>query len=328
MSPTGRHFLRGHTESDELHSLSETQLASLPTQLRKQAKLKRTKPAPAPKLQPQRQQEQKPVWPAGKDLKEPPEPDVPGTELEKLRIAANVLQLLHIRNRNQHRMGTWWRYFSAFRRQLRNLVEEKGIVERAGEPADPPGTNKGRETSQSLGKRGRDDALRAVDAMAKRRTAVVEARVRAEKRVRFWEEHCVGEWWAAFEQLLGDLQWSPIALVLLGVVAEVCEVLGISRRLKGDGGGEDEVRKTNQRSMAVEEVAEEGNDDICGEDIGVRVERVEDDMLAGGEGEVKKKRKRESSEPELAPAKGRNAKERKKSKRKGDTIDDLFSGLI
>jgi hypothetical protein len=166
------------------------------------------------------------------------------------------------------------------------------------------GAKKGKS---QLGKRSREDTLRAVDARAGRRKAVADARVGVERRVRFWEEHCVGDWWVTFDELVGDSQYSAIALVLLGVLAEVCDVVGITGRLK-DGMGEEVETVVPRRREGARAVERRGDD----EDVGVRIERGS--MATAGNARKRK------------PERGENAP-RKKRRKNRDAIDDLFSGL-
>lgn len=167
------------------------------------------------------------------------------------------------------------------------------------------GAKKGK--SKVLGKRSREDTLRAVDARAMRRKAVADARVMVERRVRFWEEHCLGDWWVTFDELVGDSQYSAIALVLLGVLAEVCDVLGITGRLK-DGMGEEVETVVHGRQEGARAVERKGDD----EDVGVKIER-------GNMATVGNVKKRKPEREEDAP--------RKKRRKNRDAIDDLFSGL-
>lgn len=223
--------------------------------------------------------------------------DLPRSEIERLEQAADILRRLQRRSKNQHRRSPWWRHFNEFRRQLARLVGECAVILNGGETSGFQGQAtkskvQGQGESQVPGKRRREDTLRAVDAQAKRRQAVADTRVTVEKRVRFWEDHCVEDWWATFDELVGDSQYSAIGLVLLGAVAEVCDVVGITARLKGERGREVKtvVLGRQEGANAVEMRVNE-------EDVGVRIER-------------------EDSAP------------RKKRRKNRDAIDDLFSGLV
>lgn len=45
----------------------------------------------------------------------------PNIDLDELKGAIDVLELLNHRNKNQHRRSTWWKWFSILRRSVSNI---------------------------------------------------------------------------------------------------------------------------------------------------------------------------------------------------------------
>ena len=175
-------------------------------------------------------------------------------------------------------------------------------------------------------------ARAAVEAAARRRARRERARRCAEERVRFWRARCVRRWWGAFGAVVADGQFAPLGLVLLGVLGEVCALVGVSEALGVEGGNGEIV---GEEEVVVEE----------GEDVGVRVEREEasrvrhdpDESAIHLEGDrtqmddtelpVEGTRKRAEDTTELRE---RPLKKPKTTKRKkiNDAMDELFSGLL
>ena len=243
-------------------------------------------------------------------------PLTPAT-LAALTAPQSILTALHHRSKNQHRRSTWWRHASAFRRQVSRLAAEL-----SGAFAAERGAGAGAS---------RDAARRAVEAAARRRARREGARRSAEARVRFWRARCVARWWAAFAAVAADAQFAPLGLVLLGVLAEVCALVGVGDAL-GMEVGEGEM--VQEEEVVVEE----------GEDVGIRVEReensgmkhdsdeptvhLEDDRTQMDDTElpVEEKRRRAEDRAELRePLKKPKTTKRRKI---NDAMDELFSGLL
>jgi len=174
-------------------------------------------------------------------------------------------------------------------------------------------------------------ARAAVEAAARRRARRESARRRAEERVRFWRARCVRRWWGAFGAVVADGQFAPLGLVLLGVLGEVCALVGVSEAL-GVEGGDGEI--VEEEEVVVEE----------GEDVGVRVKRedspvrhgpdestvhLEDDRTQMDDTElpVEGTRKRAEDTTELRERPLKKPKTTKKRK-VNDAMDELFSGLL
>lgn len=163
-----------------------------------------------------------------------------------------------------------------------------------------------------------------------------------------WRVVVVRKWFGSFSQLVGDNQFAVLGLVLLGCLGRVCELIGVTEMMIEEG--DDDVGEALKGfAKGEEEVADlvgVVDDDVGvpikrhgGDDIGETVMRVEEDVPVEDENvyaiveetahKVKpKKRKTQDSAiiavVETPPKKAKT----KKAKKKRDTIDDLFSGLL
>lgn len=101
---------------------------------------------------------------------------------------------------------------------------------------------------------------------------------RVQSRLKLWREVFVPKWHLAFGQLVADGRFAALGLVLVGVLGEVCEIVGVTRVL--DEVGDEEVREAIER-FGREEGVELGSRSVGsaedvgkgGEDVGVAVMR-------------------------------------------------------
>jgi ribonuclease MRP protein subunit RMP1 len=122
------------------------------------------------------------------------------TPKESLISTHQLLHLTHHRNKNQHRLSKWYKWFSILRRQISKLITELETLETA-------------EAYSSKNKREENKYVKA-------------ARERVEVRVAFLREQVIGDAYLAFSNLVADNQYSALGLVLLGSLARVKSVLG------------------------------------------------------------------------------------------------------
>ena len=232
--------------------------------------------------------------------------------LEGLRTQWSILHLLHHRSRNQHRRSSWYRHFNIFRKQLRALIDDI-------EPELP------------------------ADALPSRKVRVFQAALQnAEKRIKFWADVLLERWYAAFMQLIGDQQFGVLGITLLAVLAYVVDVLDLlekmtdvdSKEAVRDGLQEATRRQRDQQDKRVQLLDES-------HDLGVSVQRdveAEQNMADIGTAvsrdaihKTNLQRLGEEGPQEFLDAPGTPPAAKttkKKRKRKGDEIDDLFSGLL
>ncbi|KAF2858180.1 hypothetical protein K470DRAFT_191400, partial [Piedraia hortae CBS 480.64] len=119
----------------------------------------------------------------------------------------NISQLLrHInhRNKNQHRRSVWWRHFSTFRKELERLRKEAAFL------LESPTTHVERQRKKARSA----DLARQID-----------------QRIVFWQDIQVPKWERAFSQIVADIRFSSIGLVLLASLAESCRTCGITAKL-------------------------------------------------------------------------------------------------
>jgi hypothetical protein len=252
--------------------------------------------------------------------------------LRDLRSQSSILHLLHHRSKNQHRRSPWYRHFSTFRKQLLLLLAE----------LDP-------EVSPTLASPPSQQAKVFAENLRK-----------AEARLGFWAEVMVGKWYAAFGQLVWDTQFAVLGLALLAGLGKVVKVLGVLERMKkgaerelvGSGLGSVAERGWRSVDVAVTAAGEDEAQELREDDMGVSIDRNDDfvddgdvridgvgvdieralKLSASVDGEMSHRKKGEKTSdgdtglstlhatPKTSP--------RRKRKRAGDEIDDLFSGLL
>ncbi|KAF2206843.1 hypothetical protein CERZMDRAFT_5793, partial [Cercospora zeae-maydis SCOH1-5] len=138
------------------------------------------------------------------------------------------------RNKNQHRHSLWYRPFTTFRSNLSSLIRDL-------------------ETLYTI------PSSHAAKAKKKATDPAVVQRIRA--RLDHWRDFLVPKWHLAFSQVIADQRFSALGLFLMAALAEVCQVVGISRDLEDQG--DEEVRK------AIEALGQE--------EMGVAISRAEMD---------------------------------------------------
>ena len=227
---------------------------------------------------------------------------------------ANLLQIFHHRNKNQHRRSSWWRHFSVFRRQLDTLTREYQSLN------EVPATNLAR-------------------VQKKKRDAQTEQRI--QQRLTFWKDNLVNKWHHAFSQLVADARFAVMGLVLLAVLAQVCRVLGITAEIEENIGPEESERILRNYRQDEYDVLSDGfvatnETHGFGEDFGEIVPRapLPEDHLPGDASKTEERTinnkpyvpavEEEKSRQSTATMTKKNTKKRKKS---GNVIDDMFSGL-
>jgi len=228
----------------------------------------------------------------------PNPPQISGPQLQELQELTTLLHLFHHRNRNQHRHSIWYRHFYTFRKQLDRLVSDQQKIH------EVPTTNLAR---------------------AKKKTQDPIIIATTQKRLDFWRDVTVAKWQHSFSQLIADGRFSVLGLVLMGVLAEVCKVVGITAELEEMGQVEVE--------RALEEFGREAwGMDEGGEDVGEIVRRADDMAVAAShkptttasfETDTKQT---VAVENEATKRKPDNTPRSTKKKRKktGNAIDDIF----
>ncbi|KAK0940418.1 Ribonuclease MRP protein subunit rmp1 [Friedmanniomyces endolithicus] len=233
-----------------------------------------------------------------------------------LQHLSDVLHLFHHRNQNQHRRSTWWRPFSIFRKQVRDLC---ALIESLHEK---PTTHLARSKKQAQDQRTTDQLQQILV---------------------FWRDVLGPKWQHAFSQVAADGRFAVLGLVLLGTLAEVCRIVGITAAFEELG--QAEVEKVIERFA---EEGFEGRTDVGpsilsgqSEDVGELVTRhfvgldvpsMRPVAKAGVEQALASQHLTQSTSKRNVLKRSRKnsiespAKARRRGK-KGDAIDDLFSGL-
>ena len=129
-------------------------------------------------------------------------------EQENLQHLCDILHLFHHRNRNQHRRSLWWRHFSSFRRQV-NIVTAH--ITRLKEQ---PSSHIDRSRKKVRGR---------------------EVSIKISQHLNFWQKTLVSRWHNAFSQLLADGRFATLALVLSAILAQVCQIVGVTAALEDLG---------------------------------------------------------------------------------------------
>ena len=173
--------------------------------------------------------------------------------LANLEHLSNLLHLFNHRNKNQHRRSIWWRHFSIFRRHLNHIIEDYGALN------EVPSTHLERAR-----KRSKNDSLR----------------IRISQRLTLWQDILAPKWHHAFSQLVADGRFAALGVMLLAVLSQTCQILGLVEAF--DELGQAEVEK------AIEDFGKEywadndhpGGVSSEGEDLGVVIEREDPSTAA------------------------------------------------
>ena len=229
---------------------------------------------------------------------------------ESLHDLSDLLHLFHHRNRNQHRRSIWWRHFQIFRKQFNSIAAEFKDL---------------------------NDVPTAHLARTKKKVKDQQTLRRVEQRLRFWQDVMVPKWQHAYSQLTADGRFSVLGLVLMSALAEACRILAITAAFEDVG--QAEVEKVLER-FAKEGWEREDAVDVenVGEDVGEAISR---DPITDGVDEIPSITKAQpvkatTSSPRTELSVATSSKKRstsgidkgtKKKRRKGNAIDDLFSGL-
>lgn len=241
------------------------------------------------------------------------------TDRETLEYFQSVLYSFLVRNNNQHRRSVWWRHFSTFRRQLDLLTRD--VVDLLMVPT----TNLARTKKKSKDR---------------------ETQNNISQRLQFWQDVQVPKWQHAFSQVIADGRFAVLGLVLYATLAQVCIFTGLTAQFEDLGQqeiqrvleafrkeewrderggleereGVEDVGEVVQREEDVEEkVVRDGNHEPL---EGIAVERSISPKPAPTEPPELKKSGEKRAAPEPTPKKAP-----KNRKKKGNAIDDLFSGL-
>ncbi|KAI6881952.1 hypothetical protein KC363_g6089 [Hortaea werneckii] len=233
---------------------------------------------------------------------------------ESVERLANLLHLFHHRNKNQHRRSIWWRSFQIFRRQINAYLTDVKLLNQT------PTTHLER---------------------TKKKAKDPQTILAISRRVDCWQDFKVPRWQRSFSQVVADGRFSMLGLTLIAVLSEVCRIARITTAY--EEAGQAEVEK------ALEKFAEEGweGHDIEAaeprfgkEDLGEAISRdqmdeAEDRSLPTTNAKIRalqpSPEPQKSSAPAAKPASKRGtpdtSRPMKKKRKKGNAIDDLFSGL-
>ena len=224
------------------------------------------------------------------------------SDLNNLQHLTNLLHLFHHRNKNQHRRSIWWRHFVTFRRQLNSLVSEVQSLH------EVPTTHLQRSRKKVQDRETKEIIL---------------------KRIEFWRDVLVPKWHTSFSQIVTDGRFAVLGLVLIAVLAQTCQIAGVN-----SGFDETEVVEAEEALRNLEDTGEQPaakrvettNHD--GEDIGEVVDR--ETVTRGSEtGEVPQQpvTAKPGAGSERSKSGITSSTPARKRRKKGNAIDDLFSGL-
>lgn len=261
-------------------------------------------------------------------------------ELADISTFCDIMHLIHHRNLNQHRHSIWWSSFSVFRRELSHFLSEYNTYLPPADLTNPATTKPSAKASK----------------IAARRAAA---------RLEAWKKDAVPRWYLAFAEVISSTQFSAIGLVLLGILARVAQVAGITATYENEA---EQAMQELLRKFAEKDAKElfgaveqggigllKGDEGPAGEDLGEVVGRRDDieepgrtklgtkteknkqrdkkmvETQPNAEVDSKKKKKEKrvaqlAAEPE-SEIKEMPRKRKKTKKGKSSAIDDLFAGL-
>jgi ribonuclease MRP protein subunit RMP1 len=222
---------------------------------------------------------------------------------------SDLLHLFNHRNKNQHRRSVWWRHFAVFRKQLDDLASDVKSLR------EIPTTHL---------------------AKTKKKAVDEQTTERIKQQTAFWQDTMVPKWQRAFSQVTADGRFSIPGLFLLAVLADVCRIMGIT--VAFEELAKSKVEKLLQ-DFAQESRLELGSRKISpikdsdAEDVGEKLER---DAPPSSDVETREFSSKELEKAAMMPqtAKAPNDSlmagpkpEKRRKRRKGNAIDDLFRGL-
>ena len=221
---------------------------------------------------------------------------------ERLEQSLDLLHVIYHRNLNQHRRSVWWRHFSVFRRQFIGIIREIRSMN------EVPTTHLERSRKKIIDEETRSKIL---------------------QRRNLWRDTLVPKWQNSFSQIVADGRFAALGLVLIAVLAQACQIVGITQDY-------DDLRQMEIEKVLEEFGKEEWNDaprhsveqNGSGEDMGEVITRgkletnfLPDETLPPAITEPSKDKKGQL----LAHAKG--SKPARKKRKTANAIDDLFGGL-
>ena len=212
----------------------------------------------------------------------------PTSAAQQLRNLYYIVHLVYHRNKNQHRRSLWWRHLNSFRRDLRTLSAAAAPTDDPPAPGRPADTTDGGDPAAPLPPAPPPPPLPPPLPPLLRR----------------WARDRVPRWRAAFGGILAERRFVAVGLVLLAALAQAADVLGV-RGMMEEGARERAAGAPGREAADVEAPVDRGED----VDLGVVVERG---AVEAGGAEVETKR-----------TEGRKRRKR----RKGNVIDDLFDEL-
>jgi ribonuclease MRP protein subunit RMP1 len=214
----------------------------------------------------------------------------PTSAAQQLQNLYHIVHLVYHRNKNQHRRSLWWRHLNSFRRDLRTLSAAAAPTD------DPPAPSRPADPT--------DGGDPAAPPPAARPPPPPPLPPSLRPLLRRWARDRVPRWRAAFGGILAERRFVAVGLVLLAALAQAADVLGVRGMMEEDA-RERAAGVPGREAADVEGSVGRGE----GVDLGVVVERGA--VEAGGV-EVETKR-----------TEGRKRRKR----RKGNVIDDLFDEL-
>ncbi|KAK1814815.1 Ribonuclease MRP protein subunit rmp1 [Friedmanniomyces endolithicus] len=237
-------------------------------------------------------------------------------DLTHLQHLSDILHLFHHRNQNQHRRSPWWRHLSIFRKQLRNLCAQFESLH------EFPTTHLARSKKKVQDQRVTDQI---------------------QQTLAFWRDVLVPKWQHAFSQVAADGRFAVLGLLLLGALAEVCRIVGLTAAFEELGQAEVEKvierfaeegfeGRTDVRPSVLSGQSEDVGELVTRHFVGLDVPGTRPVAEGGVEGASDSKHLKQSTSKRNAMKRSSKssiepqAKTRRRVK-KGDAIDDLFSGL-
>ncbi|TGO40008.1 hypothetical protein BHYA_0044g00500 [Botrytis hyacinthi] len=237
----------------------------------------------------------------------------PNPHHASLLSLTHLLHLTHHRNKNQHRLSKWYISFGILRRQVSRLLS---II-----PEHVMESSRGKVKGKARERKEREER-------------------ELQSLVKFIQEDVVPGCYLAFSQLVANNQYATLGLMLMGCLARLYKVLGALRVVTAEEIAEQAgvVKETPQLNEV--EIGEDMGEKIV-RDVPVsevedsqKVERKEEDGTDIQKAKPKKRKQDgEVVEPKTSKVASSNSTpakppKKKRKKKGGDSIEDLFAGLI
>ncbi|RKF63372.1 putative ribonuclease mrp protein subunit rmp1 [Erysiphe neolycopersici] len=247
------------------------------------------------------------------------EDDIYSTSLQRLQEISYLLHLAHHRNKNQHRVARWYKFFGQLRRQIAKLILELDAFTTA---------------LKMMGITTRTRII--ITDLIKSNKYLAVAHLKIDQRTEFMQLFLVPKCHLAFENLIADNQYAVLGLMLMGLLANLNDILPMlpSKNIEENpviiDTEPNNIKKNAVRDTQLNDLGEI----ISRQEFKARHQECDNQEKIGKKSIAvmsnnKQRVRNLIEEPRNEETKSHpNTKSRKKKTKKGDIFDDIFKKLV